>query len=284
MTGSINNVNRTIGPPRVIYTDLDGTLLGRRGSLFLTAAGKFTMAGADSLRLCRERGVELCFCSGRSVKLLREDARLLGVSRYIGEAGCVLVRDHGETMVLNCAPFGAVEGLSLFEEIAATGAPMLLFERFGQALEYHAPWYKDHIFSHLMRGHIDLIAANQLLASEGLGELKVVDNGIIEDRGYGMPVAELHAYHLIPQSAGKGSAILLDLELSGLTPSDAIACGDSAQDLEMAGAVRTLYLMANATTNHSDLGELLEGYDNVELTTGPMVEGFKEAVELELKT
>jgi HAD superfamily hydrolase (TIGR01484 family) len=282
MAGTARDSSRTVDTPRVIYTDLDGTLLGRGGSLFHTADGDFTMAGADALRLCRERGVELSFCSGRSMRLLREDARVLGVDSYIAEAGCVLVRDSGGTVVLNCAPFGEKEGMSVFEEIGATGAPALLFERFGKALAYHKPWYRDHSYSHLMRGQIDVAAANEFLLVQGMGELKVVDNGIIEDRGYGMRVTELHAYHLIPQRAGKGSAIELDLALSGYTRGEAIACGDSAQDLEMAEAVRTLYLMANAMSNHSDLAEMLAGYDNVELVGKPMVEGFGEAVGREL--
>jgi len=269
-------------PPRAIYTDLDGTLLGRGGSLFRTASGGFTLAGAEALRLCHERGVELCFCSGRSVRLLREDARLLGVEKYIAEAGCVLLRDHGATVINNCQPYGEREDLSVFEEIAETGAPAQLFEQFGAALTYHEPWCFDHGYSHLMRGHIDTVGAAELLIAHGHGDLRLVDNGIIEDRGYGMPVEELHAYHLVPLRAGKGSAIRLDLELSGISRQEAVACGDSAQDLEMAGEVRTLYLMANAAENHSGLNVLLAGYDNVVMVEASMAEGFSEAVSREL--
>ncbi|MHB9112199.1 MAG: HAD family hydrolase [Thermoleophilia bacterium] len=269
-------------PPRTIYTDLDGTLLGKHGSLFYTAAGGFTLAGARALRLCHERGVELCLCSGRSARLLREDARLLGVEKYIAEAGCVLIRDRGATVIDNCRPYGEQEGLSVFEEIARTGAPALLFEHFGVALGYHEPWYLDHSYSHLMRGYIDTGEATRLLGAAGLGDLRLVDNGIIEDRGYGMPVEELHAYHLVPRHAGKGNAIRLDLGLSGTSRQEAVACGDSAQDLEMAGEVRTLYLMANAAENHSGLKSLLAGYDNVVIVEAAMVEGFSEAVSREL--
>lgn len=269
-------------PPRAIYTDLDGTLLGRGGSLFHAHNGGFTLAGAEALRRCHERGVELCFCSGRSVRLLREDARLLGVEKYIAEAGCVLVRDQGATVINNCHPYGESEGLGVFEEIAQTGAPAMLLEHFGAALAYHEPWCYDHNYSHLMRGQIDTASAGGLLDAGGHGDLRVVDNGIIEDRGYGMPVDELHAYHLVPRNSGKGSAIRLDLELSGISRQEAVACGDSAQDLEMADAVRTLYLMANAAENHSGLNELLDGYINVVMVEAHMVEGFNEAVSREL--
>ncbi|MDO8736695.1 MAG: HAD-IIB family hydrolase [Thermoleophilia bacterium] len=269
-------------PPRAIYTDLDGTLLGKGGSLFRTAAGGFTLVGAEALELCHESRVELCFCSGRSLRLLREDARLMGVEKYIAEAGCVLVRDHGATVINNCQPYGEREGLSVFEEIAETGAPARLLERFGSALAYHEPWCFDHSYSHLMRGHIELAEASRFLKANGYTSLRLVDNGVIEDRGYGMPVDELHAYHIVPMHAGKGSAIRLDLEMSGISRQEAVACGDSAQDLEMAGEVRTLYLMANAAENHSGLKELLEEYQNVVVVEAPMVEGFSEAVSIAL--
>ncbi|MHB8792981.1 MAG: HAD family hydrolase [Thermoleophilia bacterium] len=269
-------------PTRAIYTDLDGTLLGKHGSMFHTAAGGFTLSGARALGLCHERGVELCLCSGRSIRLLREDARLLGVEKFIAEAGCVLVRDRGATILNNCQPYGEQQGLSVFEEIARTGAPELLFEQFGAALGYHEPWYLDHSYSHLMRGCVDTGDATTLLGAAGHGDLRLVDNGVIEDRGYGMPVEELHAYHLVPRRAGKGSAIRLDLELSGTSRQEAVACGDSAQDLEMAGEVRTLYLMANAAENHLGLSSLLADYDNVVIVEGSMVEGFSEAVSREL--
>ena len=51
----------------------------------------------------------------------------------------------------------------------------------------------------------------------------------------------------------------------------------------MAAAVRRLYLMANAADNHSGLIEMLPGYKNVKLLAVSMVEGFREAVRLELE-
>lgn len=267
--------------PKIVYTDLDGTLLGRGGSVFHSAAGAFTMAGARALEIIARGAAALAFVSGRSVRLLREDARLLGAGGFIAEAGCVVARD-GQTWN-NCAPFGEKEGVSVFDEIAATGAPELLFEEFGDSLTYHDPWHRDHEYTHLMRGCIDARQANVLLERSGRGDLKVVDNGMIDDRGYGMNVPELHAYHLLPKSAGKGLAIELDLKLSGLGREDAIACGDSAQDLEMAPTVRTLYLMSNAVTNCSSLKEDLSAYGNVVVVQAPMVEGFLEAIEKEFK-
>jgi hydroxymethylpyrimidine pyrophosphatase-like HAD family hydrolase len=210
--------------------------------------------------------------------MLQEDARLLGASSYIGEAGCVIARDSGRTIMRNCGPFGNVEGLSVFDEIAATGAPDLLLAKYNGMLTYHLPWSQSHTYSHLMRGHINTTEANTLLEKSGHGELKVVDNGVIEDRGYGMNTSELHAYHIIPREAGKGSAIRLHLQAAGLTREDAFACGDSAQDLEMAEEVGTLYLMSNAISNGLGESEITGDHGNIVIVGAPMVEGFLLAV------
>ncbi|MBS1885487.1 MAG: HAD family phosphatase, partial [Actinobacteria bacterium] len=42
-----------------VYTDLDGTLLGRGGALFLDRAGNFSMAQARALEACARAGVEV---------------------------------------------------------------------------------------------------------------------------------------------------------------------------------------------------------------------------------
>lgn len=268
---------------RVVYTDLDGTLLGYGGSLFRNEAGGFTIAGALALEMLSSRGVELVLVSGRSIELLGEDARMLGADRYIAEAGCVIVNSGGK-VEQNCAPFGNKEGMSVFDEIAATGAPELLFSHFKGALQYHEPWHRDHCYSHLLRGSVSTAVANDAMAGNGIYGLRLVDNGVIKDRGYGMDVEELHAYHLIPESAGKASAIGLDLKLTGRSPGEAIACGDSTQDLEMAAQVSTLYLMANTRLESESSGmhggpeKEPGGHNNVEVMEKPMVEGFLEAI------
>jgi len=240
------------------------------------------MAGALALKLLQEHGVKLSFVSGRSINLLREDARLLGADSYIAEAGCVVVRRHGKVVHANCGPFGLNKGITVFEEIAATGAPALLMEHFRPALVYHEPWHRDHDYSHLMRGHVSTAEADSFLAENGYPDLRLVDNGIIEDRGYNMPVSELHAYHLIPRQAGKGTAIQLDQELAELSREETVGCGDSTQDLEMAPFVRTLYLMSNALAGNPGIKKEITAYDNVVVVSGEMVEGFLEAVKREL--
>ena len=50
--------------PRCVYTDLDGTLLGRHGSLFRDSEGEFSMLQARALEACHRAGVEVVIQSG----------------------------------------------------------------------------------------------------------------------------------------------------------------------------------------------------------------------------
>ena len=50
---------------RCVYTDLDGTLLGPRGSLFRDPDGNFSMTQARALEACHRAGVEVVIMSGR---------------------------------------------------------------------------------------------------------------------------------------------------------------------------------------------------------------------------
>src|SRR4029450_5519795 len=75
---------------RCVYTDLDGTLLGRGASLFRTAEGEFTLLAARALEACHRAGVEVVIKSGRRRAQVMEDARLIGQSSYIFEVGAAM--------------------------------------------------------------------------------------------------------------------------------------------------------------------------------------------------
>jgi hydroxymethylpyrimidine pyrophosphatase-like HAD family hydrolase len=47
-----------------VYTDLDGTLLGRGASLFRDADGNFSLLAARALEACHRAGVEVVLKSG----------------------------------------------------------------------------------------------------------------------------------------------------------------------------------------------------------------------------
>jgi len=247
---------------RCVYTDLDGTLLGKGASLFRTADGDFTLLAARALEACHRAGAEVVLKSGRRRAQVMEDARLIGQSSYIFEVGAAMVVD-GETTFLT-GDFEPREGESVHDQIAATGAPELLLARYEGRLEYHAPFDEGREVSHLFRGRVDAREANALLSGEGHSALRLVDNGEIGP--------DTHTFHLIPAGVSKVRAVAAHMRARGYAPEECVAVGDSAEDLDVAAAVGRLFLVANAVAGDASR------FGNVERTEAAMSEGFYEAV------
>src|SRR5215203_3196123 len=108
---------------RCVYTDLDGTLLGRGASLFRDADGDFTLLAARGLEACHRAGVEVVIKSGRRRAQVMEDARLIGQTAYIYEVGCGLSID-GEDRYLTGALQPSADR-NVHEQIDDLGAPRL---------------------------------------------------------------------------------------------------------------------------------------------------------------
>src|SRR3954469_19418122 len=133
---------------RCVYTDLDGTLLGRGASLFRDAEGGFTLLPARALEACHRVGAEVVIKSGRRKAQVMEDARLLGQTSYIYEVGCGLVIDGDEWFLTgNLQP---TPERTVHEQIDESGAPRILLEAYPGRLEPHAPFHRERQFSHLM--------------------------------------------------------------------------------------------------------------------------------------
>ena len=239
---------------RCVYTDLDGTLLGKGASLFRDGEGEFTLLPARALEACHRAGVEVVLKSGRRRAQVMEDARLMGQSSYIFEVGSGLVID-GETTWLTGA-FLPSEGRTVHQLIAETGAPEMLLRDYAGRLEHHSPWHLDREVSHLFRGSVEVDEVNARL--EGL---RLVDNGEIG--------AGTHAYHLIPAESSKAAAVERHMRARGYAPEHCLAVGDSREDLEVARCVGEFFLVANADPS-------LHGEATV--TEGSHGEGFYEAV------
>ena len=145
---------------RCVYTDLDGTLLGRGSSLFRDADGGFSLAQARALEACARAGVEVVIMSGRREPQVHEAARLMGQTSYIYEAGCAFAVD-GETTLMTGEMQPGEEG-TIYEQIEHRGVPRRLFEHFEGRLEYHSPWHHGRVLSHLFRGKVVDVAPESL--------------------------------------------------------------------------------------------------------------------------
>ena len=261
-------------PLRCVYTDLDGTLLGRGGSLFRDADGSFSMAAGRGLEACHRAGAEVVIMSGRREPQVHEDARLIGQDSYIYEAGCALVIGGERTFLTgDLTPTGEE---TLYEQIERRGVPDLLFGHFEGRLEYHSPWHEGRVLSHLFRGDVDVDEANRLLKEHAHDDLRLLDNGAISRSMEGIEVT--HAYHLVPQMVSKTNAVAVHMRARGHPPEDCIAVGDSVEDLEVASAVGRFFVVANGPDRDPGLREAIGGRENVTVTEGRMGDGFYEAV------
>jgi hydroxymethylpyrimidine pyrophosphatase-like HAD family hydrolase len=260
---------------RCVYTDLDGTLLGRGASLFRDAEGAFTLLPARALEACFRANVEVVLKSGRRKAQVMEDARLMGQTAYIYEMGCGLVIDGEETLLTGDVQPN--DGKTVHDLIDESGAPKLLLDTYKGRLEYHSPWHLNREISHLFRGLVDANEADALLEQHGHGNLRLVDNGAIGPKESlqnleGPP----RAYHLIPRGASKADAVTRHMRARGYAPEECIGLGDSREDLGVASVVGRFFLVANAVEKDPDI--MRAAPPNVEVTEGRNGEGFYEAV------
>jgi hydroxymethylpyrimidine pyrophosphatase-like HAD family hydrolase len=259
---------------RALYTDLDGTLLGRNGSLFHDSEGNFSKSQALLLEACHRAEVEVVIMSGRREAQVHSDARLMGQSSYIFEAGCAMAIDRERTLLTGS--WRPTEQMTVAEQILDAGVADLLHAHFEGRLEWHEPWHTGREFSLLMRGKVDVAEANALIADAGHEDLRFLDNGAI---GRPMPGIDItHAYHLVPGGASKGKAVGAHMRARGYAPEECIGAGDSIEDLESARFVGRFFCVANGPERDAALRASLGDYDNVTVTEGWMGDGVYEAV------
>jgi hypothetical protein len=221
---------------RCVYTDLDGTLLGRGASLFHDGDGGFTLLAGRALEACHRASAEVVPISGRRRGQVAEPARLIGASAFCFEIGGGLVVDGEETWL--CGEFQPRDGRTPWQLVEDSGAPALLLDAYAGALEAHSPWHLGREVTHVLRGMVDVAEANALLADNGHGGVRLLDNGTID--------AQRRCYHLAPATASKAAAAAAHMQARGYAPDECIAVGDSREDAEVAAIVGHLYLVANA--------------------------------------
>jgi phosphoglycolate phosphatase len=271
-------IKESMGEVKVVYTDLDGTMMGPMGNFVLNIRREYTLRPVTTLVEALKRGVDIVPVSGRSGRQLRETARVLGMRNYIAELGVEIVYNLGEEVVVNAGELGG--GCpELLETIRRSGAEDFILERYSRRIEYHTPWSGFRDCTPLFRGLVDLEEANRLL-DERFPGLVLVDNGVLPVLSPTLEVREVRAYHLMPKGVSKEKATAEDMRLRGFSRSEAIAIGDSEADLAFAGEVGAFFLVRNGFYFNPHLESATEGLENVIVTEGFLNEGWAEAVEL----
>ncbi len=270
---------------RIVYTDLDGTMVGPRGSFWHTARRELTEDPAAALLDLHRAGIPLVLVSGRTFEQVIEAARIFAADGAIAELGATIAWDVGRSThrLTGELPERYAERAPM-EVMAELGIVELLITEHPGRLEWHAPWHATHTTDALLRGRVDPLAVDAWLAEKGAGWLTLKDNGAIPATSR-MTLDDdplpPRVYHLMPRGISKGAAIAWDLERRGLSPADAVAIGDSVSDLDMAPAVGRLWITANGASVDG-MADLLDAVPNVSVTHAAMGEGWAQAVRASL--
>ena len=268
---------------RCAYLDLDGTLLGRGGSLLHDGEGDPSLLGVRAIEACLRAGVEVGPVSGRRRAQLVEDTRLLGQRAFVFEAGAGLVADGD--VFWNTGAFVPDGDETVHDRIAASGAPALLLERYADRLEYHEPYHRDREVSHLFRGLVDAFEVDELLAASGHGGLRLVDNGVVRRRSPALAeLPQVRAYHLVPVEASKAHGVARHMRMRGYAPEETIGVGDSREDLRLHRCVGTFWLVANALERDPSLAQAVTDAGNVRVAEAGYGGGVYEAIVTTLAT
>jgi len=259
----------TLPSVRVIYADLDGTILGPGGSLFAGPHGGTTLAAAEAIEALHLAGLDLVVMSGRT-RRSAEVARSLGAKAFIAELGALVVEGFGaKERVIRTDGVGK---RSTFDAILRNGAGGFLLERYPGRLLPVAPWAEVALQLH---GLVDATEVTRALAEAGYGRLELRDNGRLRRMYTELEVDEVRAYHLLPKGVSKASAVRLHRERHGIEAAEAVAVGDSPADLEVAGEVGSFFLVANGV---DAIGDAEPWPPNAYVTEAERGDGFAEAV------
>jgi phosphoglycolate phosphatase len=267
---------------RIVYSDVDGTMVGPGGCFFRAETGLVDLEPARALADLLTAGVPLVLVSGRTRAQLIEACGIFGADGYIAELGALIGWRAGPG-IEGEAGHELLRG-AMPETLDAVPDELVdaLLARFATGLEFHTPWHLGHEIDVMLRGQVDVPEVEAWLTEQGYGWLRLRDNGVLPWTSDSLRTSELqvtamHVYHLVPDGIGKGLAVARDLQRRGIDPGDALAIGDSASDLEMAPYVGGFSLVENGS-RPPHMRELIARHAGVRVERGSHGAGWSAAV------
>ncbi|MGQ0535717.1 MAG: hypothetical protein ACT4PT_06575 [Methanobacteriota archaeon] len=237
MPAAMRSVASYRGPrPRVLYTDVDGTLT-RNGSVLEGDRGT-TLAVVKALLSARRAGIDVVPVSGRTRLQLRELCVTLGLSDYVCELGSAVchrlgaethltVRWTGRHLPAKTMMYGKV-----WRKLSST---------YGDRIAYYAPWHLHREYSLPLRGRVPFGAARRLVERTD-PRFTLVDNGRVDEPDAG----DTHVYGIVLAGVSKRKGVEYDLDLRGLSAERAVAIGDSPEDASMGRVTGGYFLVGDA--------------------------------------
>lgn len=275
-----------------VLSDTDNTMISHSCAL-CSADGTPSFELAKALVLARKHNISIVPCTGRNRAMIREDARLLGLSQWIGEMGGIICTKDGAESVWEyaCADmeYDANSHKTPHDMIMQTGVVDALLKRWSTSLELYNDnglGYQYREVTVALRGKLDEAEAQDMLDHCGLA-LDLVNNGVVTHingptilaRNSQGVATNISNYHIVPKNLNKGYAVAQFMRMMNLSREQVLACGDSSADCSMAQSAGLFVLMQNGAKNQSCMQELA-GADNAFVTERPSTDGFCDLIHL----
>jgi Cof subfamily protein (haloacid dehalogenase superfamily) len=262
-----------LGPwrPRLVATDLDGTLL--------RSTGEVSPRTRAALEMCWAAGIPVVGATGRGPRLLDSVRHALddrGVA-VLAQGGYVIDLERDE--VLRTVGLPRDRAAAVIERIeAVAGRLIVAVEDAAEQTEARQPLRVQHGFDWPYPEPADLLARDQVLppgpvlkvflrsASLGQDELLARAQQVVDPADAEVTHAGLGFIEVLPPGITKATGLAVALERYGVGFGDVVVFGDMPNDLPMLRAVREADGRAVAVANaHPDVraaaGALTSGND-----------------------
>jgi Cof subfamily protein (haloacid dehalogenase superfamily) len=266
--------------PKLVATDLDGTLLN--------AAGEVSPRTRAALEACWDAGIPVVGVTGRGPRLLDSvraalDARGIAV---LAQGGFVVDLERDEVLRTVGLPRGQAQ--AVIEAIEGVAGDLIVaVEEAAEQAEVHGPLRVQHGFdwpypepAHLLPRHEVLPAGAVLkvfLRSSTLGqdELLARARSVVDPAAAEVTHAGLGFIEVLPPGITKATGLAIALERYGVDFGDVLVFGDMPNDLPMIAAVSEAGGRAVAVANaHPEVRAATTA-----LTSGHDVDGVARYLE-----
>ena len=225
---------------KIIFFDIDGTLVDPR-------TGEISALTIHTLTRLQALGVRICISTGRSPSALPD----FGPLKF--DACCTYNGSlcYTDSKILHSNPIAAEEVAQVLKNAARIGRPAAVATRRRLAAN---GWDQD-LADYYRLAKLELTVAPDFdtACQEDVYQILVgcreSDHEVLLRGTHGVKIAVSwdRAVDIIPAASGKGAAIEKTLAHFGLDASQAMAFGDSQNDLEMLKAVGVGVAMGNAS-------------------------------------
>lgn len=237
-----------MNPIKIIFFDIDGTLVD-------SATGCIPAKTYEALNRLREKGILLCIATGRSPAVI-PDFRGFRFDAYCTFNGSLC---YTENKTIHSNPLSSKDVAKVLENAASIGRPVSVATRNRMA----ANGIDKDLTDYYLLADLTLTIADdfdtvcqgevyQMMLGCRPSDHDTILRGVTDVK---IAVSWDRAADVIPLSSGKGGSIGKILAYFNLDASQALAFGDSYNDVEMLQSVGTGVAMGNAAARLKEIAD-----------------------------